>query len=111
MWLRDTGVLGKIKDDELSAPRPLPDRRIKVDERISIEQIGIGVAIYSAGMVLSLLFFIREFCTKKRPKTVGNGLRRPRKEILKPLNEKNETKRGPDIIMPHNMGPQTVSHK
>ena len=70
MWLRDTGVLGKMRDDELSAPIPIPDPKIKVDGRISIEQIGIGIAIYSVGMTLSLLFFIGELFTKKRVKRV-----------------------------------------
>ena len=66
MWLRDTGVLAKIKDDEISAPMPIPDPKIKVDERISVEQIGIGIALYSVGMILSLIFFIRELCSKRR---------------------------------------------
>ena len=66
MWLRDTGVLGKMKDDELSAPMPIPDPKIKVDERISVEQLGIGIAIYSVGMIISLLFFIGELCSKRR---------------------------------------------
>ena len=70
MWLRDTGVLGKMRDDELSAPIPIPDPKIKVDGRISVEQIGIGIAIYSVGMTLSLLFFIGELFTKKIVKRV-----------------------------------------
>ena len=65
MWLRDTGVLEKMGDDELSAPIPIPDPKIKIDERISVEQIGIGIIIYSGGMTLSLLFFIGELCTKR----------------------------------------------
>ena len=70
MWLRDTGVLGKMKGDELFAPIPIPDQKIKVNGRISVEQIGIGIAIYATGMTLSLLFFIRELCTEKRVKGV-----------------------------------------
>ena len=65
MWLRDTGVLGKMKDDELSAPIPIPDPKIKVDGRISVEQIGIGIAMYSVGMLLSLIFFIGELSTER----------------------------------------------
>ena len=49
-----------MRDDALSAPIPIPDRKIKVDERISVEQLGIGMAIYSVGMLLSLIFFIGE---------------------------------------------------
>ena len=71
-----------MKDDELSAPTPIPDPKIKVDKRISVEQIGIGIAIYSIGMLLSLLFFISEFCTKKRIRRVEKKQRRPRNETL-----------------------------
>ena len=85
MWLRDTGVLGKMKDDELSAPVPIPALKIKVDGRISIEQIGIGIAIYSVGMTLSLLFFIGERCTKKRVKRIGKKQRRQRKATMQPM--------------------------
>ena len=41
-----------MKDDELSAPIPIPDPKIKLDGRISVEQFGIGIAVYSVGMTL-----------------------------------------------------------
>ena len=83
MWLRDTGILGKMKDDELSAPMPIPDPKIKVDERISVDQIGIGIAVYSVGMTFLLIFFSIEFCTKKRVKRAEKKQQRPRKAIQK----------------------------
>ena len=66
MWLRDAGILTKIKDDELSAPIPVPDPNIKAEEAMTVEEIGMGIATYSIGVTLSLLFFIGELCTKKR---------------------------------------------
>ena len=84
MWLRDTGVLGKMKDDELSAPIPIPDPKIKFDERISVEQIGIGIAIYSVGMTLSLLLFFGELFTKKRVKRALMKPRQPCNPIQEP---------------------------
>ena len=111
MWLRDTGVLGKMKDVERNAPPPFPDPRIKIDGRISVEQLGIGIAIYSAGMLLSLLCFFGELCTKKRMKKVKKNQRRPRKAILELQDEENGNKRAQDIIMPHRKGPLTIGHK
>ena len=111
MWLRDTGVLGKMRDDELSAPMPIPDPKIKVDERISVEQLGIGIAIYSVGMTLSLLFFIGELCTRKRDKRVEKKQQRPRKTTLVPLYEPKSNNRRQGIIMHYKMGRQTVGHK
>ena len=110
MWLRDTGVLGKMKDDELDAPMPIPDPKIKVNERISVEQIGIGVAIYSVGMLLALLFFISELCTKKRVKRVGNKQLRPRKKTLAPLYGPKHNNRRRVIIMHHKIRRQIVGH-
>ena len=87
MWLRDTGVLGKMKDDELSAPMPIPDPKIKVDERISLEQLGIGIALYTIGMTLSLILFSIELFTKKRVKRAKKKQRQPRKAIKEPQHE------------------------
>ena len=110
MWLRDTGVLGKMKFDELYAPMPIPDPKIKVDQRISVEQIGIGIAIYSIGLSLSLLFFFGELCTKRRRVTrVEKKWPQSRKRTLVPLNENKGNIRGQDIIMPHEMGNQSNS--
>ena len=111
MWLRDTGVLGKMRDDELSAPIPIPAPKIKVDERISVEQIGIGIVIYSVGMTLSLLFFIRELRTKKRVKRVEKKQRQPREAILEPIYENNGNNRGQDMIMHHKTWYEIVSHR
>ena len=107
MWLRDTGVLGKMKDDELYAPMPIPDPKIRVDQSISIEQIGIGIAIYSVGITLSLFFFIGELCAKKKVMGVEKTHRRQRKTIQEP---QHEGKTGQDIIMAPKMGLQIVSH-
>ena len=100
-----------MKDDELSAPIPIPDPKVKVDEHISVEQIGIGIVIYSVGMTLSLCFFMRELYTKRRVKSADKKHRGSRKVILKPLKEQNGSKRGHNITIAHNMRHQIVRHK
>ena len=110
MWLRDTGVLAKMKDDALSAPIPIPVSKIKVDGRISLEQIGIGIAIYSIGMTLSLLLFIGERCTKRGVKREDKQQWQTRKATLEPLHENNDNYIRLYTMFPH-MGPQTVGHK
>ena len=111
MWLRDTGVLAKMKEDELDAPIPIPDPKIKVEEAINVEQVGIAIAIYSVGMTLSLFFFMGELCTKKRAKKGDNKQREPRKANLEPTKENKGNMRGQDIIMLHDMGLKPVRHK
>ena len=110
MWLRDTGVLAKMRDDELSAPMPIPDQKIKDDGHIDVEHIGIGLAIYSVGMTLSLLLFIGELCTKGRVKREEKQQWQARK-AMEPLHENNGNDIGLDIIISPQMGHQSVSHK
>ena len=99
MWLRDTGVLGKMKYDELSAPMSIPDPKIKVDGRISVEQIGIGIVLYSVGMLLALCFFIGELCPKRRG---------PREGTLEHAHENNGKNEGQDIKLPLNTRHQII---
>ena len=101
MWLRDTGVLEKMKEDELSAPIPIPDPKIRAaDERISLEQLGISIVIYSSLMVLSLLCFIGELSTKGRVARAEKKLLQPRKSIQKHQYQDKGNNTGQDIIMP-----------
>ena len=101
-----------MKDDELSAPMPIPDPKIKVDERLSVEQIGIGVIIYSVGMMISLLFFLGELCTTKRLMRVGMKPREPRKANMEHWHENVGNKREEYIIMsPPKIRHQIVTHK
>ena len=111
MWLRDTGVLEKMKEDELSAPIPIPDPKIRADEPISVEQLGISIVIYSSLMVLSLLCFIGELSTKGRVARAEKKLLQPRKAIQKHQYQDNGNNRGQDIIMPHKIRHKTVGHK
>ena len=110
MWLCDTGVLAKMEADELGASMPIPDPKMKVDEVISVEQIGIGIAIYSVGMVLSIIFFVRELRHKRGVKRTGKE-QQGKITVRKSRDEKNVSKWRPHIIMRPKMGHQTVSHR
>ena len=76
-WLRDTGVLAKLTDDELNAPVPIPDPKLRIDQPISIKELGIAFAGYSVGMALALFYIIWELCTNRKSRRVRIKPKRP----------------------------------
>ena len=71
MWLRDTGVLNKIKNDVLYLQRipaePLP--RVWKDKPLNLTQLGITMIIFVCGMVSSLVVFCYEIRQRNKHKT------------------------------------------
>ena len=96
-WLRDTGVLAKLADDELNAPIPIPDPKLRTDQPISIQELGIAAAGYSTGMVLALFSFIWELCTSKKSRRVRTESSKP---TSKSLREEEVGKKGRDLKLP-----------
>ena len=86
MWLRDTGVLNKIKDDGLIRPIPIPLPKVWKDEPLNLYQLGIIMIVFVFGMVSSICVFLFEV-VRKSNKT---------KKIAS--NEPNEQRRGTKLI-------------
>ena len=85
MWLRDTGVLVKMKYDVLkpAIPRPLP--KFWKDEPLNLYQLGIMMIVFVVGIFSSILvFFVELRCTnvkspnpeKREKKTRGLSWRK-----------------------------------
>ena len=62
MWLRDTGVLNKMKNDVLNIQtipaEPLP--RVRKDKPLNLDQLGITMILSVCGAVSSLVVFFYE---------------------------------------------------
>ena len=71
MWLRDTGVLNKMKNDVLNLNRipaePLP--RVWKDKPLNFTQLGITMILFVCGVVYSLVIFFYEFGQIPKHKT------------------------------------------
>ena len=60
-WLRDTGVLQKLKLDSFRPPFPIPDPKVRHDLPLTIHQLGIVVIVMAIGLILSIHIFLCEF--------------------------------------------------
>ena len=60
-WLRDTGVLQKLKLDSFRPPFPIPDPKVRHDLPLTIYQLGIVVIVLTIGLIFSIDIFLLEF--------------------------------------------------
>ena len=70
MWLRDTGVLSKLKDVISPPYNPIPYPKARHKQPLTIYQLSITMILFVVGITLSLLTFIRELL--KRSGRKGN---------------------------------------
>ena len=68
MWLRDTGVLNKLRNDVLHPPITIPYPKVRHNEPLNNWQLGIIMIIYLVGMLISILAFAGEILNAKETK-------------------------------------------
>ena len=66
MWLKDTGILEKLKYDAVNPPYLIPDPIVRVDEPLILKQLGIIMMFLAAGLFIGTIVFLVELF--KRPK-------------------------------------------
>ena len=67
MWLKDTGILDKIKLDVMNSPIPIPDPTVRHKQPLILRQLGIIMIVLVVGLAIGTLVFFIELC--KRPKS------------------------------------------
>ena len=60
MWLRDTGVLDKMKYDMLKTEPLIPLPNVWKNEPLQVHQLGIIMIIHLLGITLSIFVFVWE---------------------------------------------------
>ena len=60
MWLRDTGVLNRMKDIILPAHIPTQYQKARHQQSLSVNQISMILITYIIGITLSIIAFILE---------------------------------------------------
>ena len=68
MWLRDTGILEKLKYDVLNPPIPIPDPTMRHNQPLILRQLGIIMIILVVGLAVGTIVFFVELCIKTKPK-------------------------------------------
>ena len=70
MWLRDTGVLNKLRSDVLKPVFPIPDPKVRHNQPLNNWQLGIVMIISLVGSVISILTFMVELLNAKKTKSL-----------------------------------------
>ena len=70
MWLRDTGVLNKLRSDVLKPAFPIPDPKVRHNQPLNNWQLGIVMIISLVGSVISILTFMAELLKGKKTKSL-----------------------------------------
>ena len=60
MWLRDTGILNKLKFDVMNPPIPIPDPKLRHKQPLILRQLGIIMIILVVGLNIALVVFLCE---------------------------------------------------
>ena len=72
MWLQDTGILAKLRDNELNAPTKIPLPRVKINQPLTIYQLATAFVFATFGIVLSVSVFLGELVTGGRINSKGD---------------------------------------
>ena len=66
MWLRDTGILTRLRALELDAPVAIPYPQMRVDQPLNLYQLGSAFLAFALGLAVSILTFLTEESVMKR---------------------------------------------
>ena len=70
MWLRDSGILEKLKYDIKRPALPILDPKVRRDQPIILSQLGIVMIVLASGFILSLPVFLCELIKGRSNKTL-----------------------------------------
>ena len=71
MWLKDTGILNRVKYDIMNPPVPIPDPKVRHNQPLIIRQLGIIMIMLVVGLVVGSLTFVVELLKKPKFKSAG----------------------------------------
>ena len=67
MWLRDTGILDKVKYDIMNPPIQIPDPTVRHNQPLILRQLGIIMIILVVGLAIGAIVFFVELSIKPKP--------------------------------------------
>ena len=70
MWLRDTGILSRLRSLELEAPMAIPYPKVRVDQPLNMYQLGSAFLAFIMGVVISIAAFMSEIRFQRRIKLI-----------------------------------------
>ena len=70
MWLRDTGILERLKYDVVRPPLPIPYPKVRRDQPLIMSQLGIVMIVLAVGLGLSIPVFLGELIIGRGKETL-----------------------------------------
>ena len=81
MWLTDTGILEKVKNDVMNPPIPIPDPTVRRNEPLILRQLGIIMIMLVVGLFIATIAFFVELCIRsksRKPPESRQGIEKER---------------------------------
>ena len=66
LWLKDTGILKKLKDDAMNPPMPIQRPKVRHNQPLILRQLGITMIILVVGLLIAVLAFVGELWSNRR---------------------------------------------
>ena len=74
MWLRDTGILEKIKHDVMNPPIPIPDPKVRYNQPLILGQLGIIMITLIVGLFIATIAYLVEHIKVPNAAKAGVGI-------------------------------------
>ena len=69
MWLKDTGILERVKLEVLTPAIQIPDQKVRHNQPLILRQLGIIMIILVIGLFMATIVFLLELL--KKPKSLN----------------------------------------
>ena len=66
MWLKDTGILERVKYDIFRPGIQIPDPRVRRDQPLILKQLGIIMIVLVVGLFMATIVFLVELPRKQK---------------------------------------------